>query len=122
MYYLAKSFKFDAAHSLGDGYIGKCNKTHGHCWEVIFKFKSNVLDKFGMVLDFTEIKKIWEEHLEPKLDHEYLNESIGIQPTAENLAKYIFTEFERYLNIENVKLISVSIYETATSGATYQPV
>jgi 6-pyruvoyltetrahydropterin/6-carboxytetrahydropterin synthase len=54
-----------------------------------------------------------------KLDHKYLNELsyfIEINPSSENLAKYIYSELQ---NIYCDKMCSVTIWETNGSAATY---
>lgn len=92
---------FDSAHQLPD-YKGKCANAHGHRWEVRVSVKANRLDGQGMVVDFTKLKTIID-----KLDHCWLNDLVG-NPTAENLASYIFDSLKR----EGVNVDSVELWES----------
>jgi 6-pyruvoyltetrahydropterin/6-carboxytetrahydropterin synthase len=51
--------------------------------------RSEKLNADGMILDFDHIKK----RLIERLDHKILNDVVPFNPTAENLAKFIFDEF-----------------------------
>lgn len=88
MYYVKKRLEISAAHNLKLDYESKCENLHGHNWIIEVYCKSEELDKNGMVLDFTVIKKKIKE----KLDHKYLNEIFDFNPTAENIAKWICDE------------------------------
>ena len=58
---------------------------HGHNWIVTIYCEAEELDKNGMICDFTYIKKMVSD----KLDHQYLNDVVDFNPTAENMAKWI---------------------------------
>lgn len=58
---------------------------HGHNWIVTIYCEAEELDKNGMICDFTHIKKMVSD----KLDHQYLNDIVDFNPTAENMAKWI---------------------------------
>lgn len=47
--------------------------------------RSMELDRNGMVIDFSEIKRLVKE----PLDHRILNEALDFNPTAENLARWV---------------------------------
>lgn len=83
MWYLEKEVWISSAHFLND-YIGACSNIHGHNWLVKVYCKGDKLDKAGMLIDFKEIKGIVDQ-----LDHKNLNLVVPVNPTAENLAKYI---------------------------------
>ena len=57
MYYVKKRLEISAAHNLKLDYESKCENLHGHNWIIDIYCKSAELDKNGMVLDFTVIKK-----------------------------------------------------------------
>ena len=92
MYYVKKRLEISAAHNLKLDYESKCENLHGHNWIIEIYCKSEELDKNGMVLDFTVIKK----RIKEKLDHKYLNEIFDFNPTAENIAKWICHELSPF--------------------------
>lgn len=85
MYYVKKRFEISAAHRLDLGYESKCTNIHGHNWWITVECRSKELNENGMVTDFTHIKEI----VKKKLDHSLLNDVIGMNPTAENIARWI---------------------------------
>lgn len=58
MYKLKYKTEFCASHKLDLPYKSKCKNYHGHTYFLELTLKSFVLDKVGMVVDFTKIKKI----------------------------------------------------------------
>ena len=85
MYYVSKRMEIAGAHNLHLDYESKCQNLHGHNWIVIVYCKSETLDQNGMVIDFKHIKNMVSD----KLDHQYINEIVPFNPTAENMAKWI---------------------------------
>ena len=73
------------AHNLKLNYESKCQNLHGYNWIVVVYCKSKELDENGMIIDFKYIKNMVSD----KLDHQYLNEIVDFNPTAENMAKCI---------------------------------
>ena len=63
---VSKEFTFDAAHHLFN-YEGKCKALHGHTYHLQVAV-SAFLDERGMTYDFRDLKRIYQEYLEPKLD------------------------------------------------------
>ena len=111
---------FASAHSLRD-YPGDCSRLHGHNWQVEVMVSSQVLDESGIAIDFREIKKQTKAVVN-RLDHQYLNEIKPfdvLNPTAENIAKYLFDEIGILINDKNVKVKEVLIWETPRSAVTY---
>jgi len=115
---------FEAAHRL-PGYPGKCNRLHGHNWQVEVEIVGEKLDKLGMLVDFVVVKQTLKNILD-EFDHLYLNElppfDGGLNPTAENLAKLIFSRLEASdIFPPNVELSAVTVWESEHSCVTYAP-
>ncbi|MDD5434201.1 MAG: 6-carboxytetrahydropterin synthase QueD [Nitrospira sp.] len=120
MYEIKIITTFSGAHSLRN-YPGNCRNIHGHNWKVEVVMQSNELDDLGMSLDFRMLKQETECLLKT-LDHTYLNENMPfntLNPTAENLARYVFESLSKKLNVNNAKLCRVSVWENESSSATY---
>lgn len=119
---VTKEFTFDAAHCLGNGYIGKCSNMHGHLYKlhITVALKENArLSDYGFVIDFSDLKSIWKENLEPQLDHQFLNDSLQMQTTAENMIIWLFNQFSRLVNNDRIEVVEARLWETPTSFATY---
>lgn len=117
---VSKEFTFDAAHHLYD-YDGKCKALHGHTYHLQLAV-SGMLENRAMAVDFGDIKQIYKDHLEPYLDHRYLNESLPyMNTTAENMVYRIFKQLEQYLPKErDIRVEYVRLYETPTSYAEFR--
>ena len=125
MFELTVKAEFEAAHNI-NGYNGKCQRLHGHNWSVEALVEGYALDELGMLVDFkvlkTELNKVLEE-----LDHRYLNElpffskGENKNPTAENLARYIFEKLSASDIFTNpaAKLKAIRVYESPRSCVTY---
>jgi len=101
---IAREFYFDSAHSLPK-YEGACERFHGHTYKMEIVVEGNV-KKDGMVLDFTDLKKIVEEKILTVIDHRNLNEILK-QPTAEHITEWIFSNLKKDLP----SLCSVKLWE-----------
>ncbi len=78
------------------------------------------LDSHGMLFDFADLKQRLRKTSE-YLDHKLINDLKPfdeINPSAENIAKFIFDEIQR--GIEPAKLAYVRVWETDTSCAVYR--
>ena len=109
-----------AAHRLFD-YNGPCESLHGHNYRVEVAYTGTELDRFGMLVDFTDVKRAFHAVLET-LDHTYLNNLPafqGVSPSAENIAAHIFHELAR-TPFDRAALDHVSVWETPTQVATYR--
>lgn len=114
---LIKEFEFDAAHNLIH-YHGKCERLHGHTYKLVIKLEGEP-DKEGIVYDFVELKKLVKERVVDKFDHAYINDFIP-QPTAENIAVFVWNELKDVLKRDNSRLYEVEVWETKTSGIVYR--
>lgn len=121
MFELSIKTKFEAAHRL-PGYSGKCERLHGHNWVIEVIVNGSKLDKLGMLIDFGILKKSVAD-VTDKLDHYYLNEQEPfkeINPTAENIAKYIYVELKKMpIFSDSVSLKTVKVWESEMSAVSY---
>ena len=120
MYKIKVISSFSAAHFLRE-YEGKCESLHGHNWKVEAVVGSGVLDKAGMVMDFSELKKSLSP-IVAELDHENLNDLEYFKqynPSSENIARYIFCKLNGKVVKKDCKVLEVRVWETETSCAAY---
>ena len=116
MYRIEVYSNFSSAHKLR-GYKGKCENIHGHNWKVEVAISSESINDIGIVVDFKDVKAKLEEVLKD-LDHKDLNSLPyfkEVNPTSENIAKFIFDEFKK----KNLPASHVSVWEADDSKATY---
>jgi 6-pyruvoyltetrahydropterin/6-carboxytetrahydropterin synthase len=111
---------FSAAHSL-KGYPGDCARVHGHNWVIEVFVQCKELDEIGIGIDFRDVEQAARDVLEG-LDHFYLNEFPAfrdVNPSSENIAKFLYTGLSERLNSETAKVSRVKVYETPGAGASY---
>lgn len=113
---LIKEFEFDAAHNLIN-YHGKCERLHGHTYKLVVKL-SGTPDEEDMIYDFVDLKNLVKENILEEFDHHYINDFIE-QPTAENIAVYIWNKLEPLVKTETAELYEIEVWETKTSGIVY---
>lgn len=86
---VSKRMEIAGCHYLSLPYPSKCENLHGHNWIVTVHCVSDKLNYSGMVVDFTLVKQKIHDYL----DHGNINELLpGMNPTAENMAKWICDE------------------------------
>jgi len=111
---------FSAAHRL-EGYPGDCSRSHGHNWIVEVYVQCKALNTIGIGVDFRDIRAAVEDVL-CNLDHFDLNELEPFQsvnPSAENIARYLYGEFSRKINANAIQVSKVKVSETPGTGAFY---
>lgn len=139
---ITKQFSFEAGHALF-GYDGKCKNLHGHSYHLFVTVigtpindTSNV--KFGMVIDFGDLKKIVKEEIVDVFDHTMIfNKNTPHLDLANDLKEQghsvILTDYQPTTEMmvidfaekiksrlpENIKLHSIKLQETATSFAEW---
>ncbi len=139
---ITKQFNFETGHALY-GYDGKCKNVHGHSYKLSVTVvgmpisdTSNV--KYGMVIDFGDLKKIVKEEIVDIFDHatvfnkntphiELAKELkdrghdvilVDYQPTSEMMV----IDFAKKINArlpDNIRLHSIKLQETDTSYAEW---
>ncbi len=139
---ITKQFNFETGHALY-GYDGKCRNVHGHSYKLsVTVIGQPITDtshvKLGMVIDFTDLKKIVKEEIVDKFDHSTVfnkntphielakeltdrGHSVilaNYQPTSENMVIDFSAKIIARLP-KNIKLHSLRLQETETSFAEW---
>lgn len=112
-----KDFTFEAAHKLPNVPSDhKCGRLHGHSYKVRIHMEGEVDETSGWFIDFGDIKRIFNP-IYIQLDHHYLNDISGLEnPTAENIAKWIWVQLKPLLPV----LSGIELMETCTCGVIYK--
>jgi len=123
MYEVSVDESFAAAHNLRN-YHGKCEDLHGHNYKVRVTLAGKELDSTGLLYDFVHLKQAIQGVIR-SLDHKYLNELKpfdALNPSAENIARYIYDETAKQLlkAANGAGVASVTVWETDTAAATYR--
>jgi len=139
---ITKQFSFETGHALY-GYDGKCKNVHGHSYKLDVTVVGKPIDdtnhvKYGMVIDFSDLKKIVKEEIVEVFDHatvfnkntphvelaeELSNRGhnvllVDYQPTSEMMVIDFAEKIKRRLP-NNIQLHSLKLQETATSFAEW---
>ena len=120
-YELIITSAFSAAHRLR-GYKDKCENLHGHNWKVELAVRGTGLNGIGLLLDFKILKERLKSILDG-LDHTYLNDLSHfkkVNPSSENIAKFIYKQASKLLNSGEITVSAVSVWETESSRAVYR--
>jgi 6-pyruvoyltetrahydropterin/6-carboxytetrahydropterin synthase len=124
MYEVSVDETFAAAHNLRN-YKGKCENLHGHNYKVRVTLAGKEVDATGLLYDFVHLKQVIQGVIRA-LDHKYLNElpPFDVQnPSAENIARYIYEQTSKQLPqaANGAGVASITVWETETAAATYRP-
>ena len=139
---ITKQFSFETGHALY-GYDGKCKNVHGHSYKLsVTVIGTPISDsnnvKFGMVIDFSDLKKIVREEIVDVFDHatvfnkntphvELANELsnrghhvilVDYQPTSENMVVDFANKIMARLP-QDIQLHSLRLQETESSFAEW---
>ena len=139
---ITKQFNFETGHALF-GYDGKCRNVHGHSYKLSVTVLGTPIDdntnvKYGMVIDFSDLKKIVKEEIVDQFDHatvfnkntphvELAKELsdrghhvilVDYQPTSEMMVIDFAQKIKNRLP-ENIQLFSIKLQETETSFAEW---
>jgi 6-pyruvoyltetrahydropterin/6-carboxytetrahydropterin synthase len=132
MFRVTREIDFCYGHRLLN-YEGKCRYLHGHNGRAVIVIESEQLDSRGMVLDFSDIKRVVSGWIDRELDHrmilhrqdpavemlQRLGEPlflVDVNPTAESIAKLIFD----FAAGEGFPIVAVDLWETPNCFATYR--
>ena len=114
MYYVSKRMEIAGAHQLNLPYSSKCENLHGHNWIVTVHCKSKSLTDYGMIVDFAKVKAA----IHGLLDHQCINSILDVNPTAENMAKWICDEVSKICDVGTC--YKVEVQESEGNIATYE--
>jgi 6-pyruvoyltetrahydropterin/6-carboxytetrahydropterin synthase len=122
MFELKVTNHFAGAHQL-KMVAKKCENLHGHNWKIEVRVTGKSLNDAGVVMDFGEIKQHVNEIMK-SLDHTFLNELECFQdgnPSSENIAKYIAESMQEKMSAPDIRVASVTAWESDDACATYFP-
>lgn len=132
---ITRVFKFDAAHRVMNERF-KCFNLHGHTFKVEVTFRYDKIGPLGYAIDFKEVKRIIGDYIDQRLDHSCilnpqdtalanlcyaegwklyimgLGNDGDYNPSAENLASELFYTFSVLMSKDDLKVLSVKLYET----------
>ncbi len=139
---ITKQFTFETGHALY-GYDGKCKNVHGHSYKLSVTVIGTPINdthhvKYGMVIDFGDLKKIVNREIVDVFDHatvfnkntphvELAKELsdrghnvllVDYQPTSEMMVIDFASKIKSLLP-ENIQLHSLRLQETQTSYAEW---
>jgi 6-pyruvoyltetrahydropterin/6-carboxytetrahydropterin synthase len=132
MFQVTREIDFCYGHRLLD-YDGKCRYLHGHNGRAAIVIESEALDPRGMVLDFTDIKRVVTRWIDENLDHRMILRRddpavvaltrlgeplylIDVNPTAENIARLI----HEYTASQGFPVVETRLWETPNCYATFR--
>ncbi|MCM4165901.1 MULTISPECIES: 6-carboxytetrahydropterin synthase [unclassified Arenibacter] len=129
---VSRKAHFNAAHRLyrpewsfekNDAVFGLCNNPnfHGHNYELIVSVTGEIDEETGFVMDMKVLKELIRDEIENQLDHKNLNMEVewfkNVNPTAENIAVYIWNRLRPFIAASNE--LEVVLYETPRNFVTY---
>lgn len=140
---VAKSFEWDMGHRITNHDM-LCVHPHGHRYMLTVEVSGDIVTeqdspKQGMIIDFGDLKKIVKEHVTDVYDHSFMYweedpimaafaeqnpelrmRKVPFVPTVEQIVQHVASLLAKALqNTSDVRLETVTIYETPTSYATW---
>jgi 6-pyruvoyltetrahydropterin/6-carboxytetrahydropterin synthase len=138
---VSKIFEFETAHALW-GYDGKCANIHGHSYKLTVSISGDLIEdpehvKYGMIIDFGDLKKIVKKEIVDVYDHALLVRAntphagyadvetafkkvwlTEFQPTCENMLIDMVKRLQKHLP-EHITLKYVKLVETRSAYAEW---
>ncbi len=141
--FITRRLEFDAGHRIPN-HNSQCKHLHGHRYAIEITLSGDIIttegqSEQGMVMDFSDVKRIAKEKVVDAWDHAFLvyrgdravcdflasmpghkTIVLDVVPTAENLAQTAFgilNEAYRDVYGNNLRLERVRIYETPNNWA-----
>lgn len=142
---ITRRLEFDAGHRIPN-HTSQCKHLHGHRYAIEISLSGEIItaegqSQQGMVMDFSDVKRIAKEKLVDLWDHAFLvyrgdtvvsdflttlpdhkTVTLDVVPTAENLARLAFMLLDpayqdTYGN--QLRLEQIRLYETPNNWADY---
>lgn len=131
MFRVTRQIDFCYGHRLLN-YEGKCRYLHGHNGRAVIVIEADHLDQRGMVLDFSDIKRVVSGWIDETLDHRMILHRddpavpmlrqlgepmylLDVNPTAENIARLIFD----FTVSQGFPIVEARLWETPNCFATF---
>ena len=131
MFRVTREIDFCYGHRLLN-YDGKCKYLHGHNGRAVITLQGPELDERGMLLDFSDIKRVVSRWIDDTLDHHMILHRddpavpalaklgepmclLDVNPTAENIARLIYG----YTQSQGFPIVEARLWETPNCFATY---
>jgi 6-pyruvoyltetrahydropterin/6-carboxytetrahydropterin synthase len=141
--FITRRLEFDAGHRIPN-HASQCKHLHGHRYAIEITLSGDIIttegqSEQGMVMDFSDVKRIAKEKVVDAWDHAFLvycgdravsdflaslpghkTVVLDVVPTAENLAQTAFNILNvAYRDVygNNLRLERVRIYETPNNWA-----
>ncbi|REK18550.1 MAG: 6-carboxytetrahydropterin synthase [Planctomycetota bacterium] len=132
MFRVTRQIDFCYGHRLLN-YDGKCKFLHGHNGRAVITVEAAELDRRGMVVDFSDIKRLVSNWIDENLDHRMILHRedpavevltklgeplylVDVNPTAENIARLI----HEHAKAQGVPIVETVLWETPRCFATYR--
>ena len=138
---ITRKLEFDAGHRIPD-HNSQCRNLHGHRYALHITLTGELIEQAGrpdtgMIMDFSDIKALANQHLVEKWDHAFLvyekdtavrqfldslpdHKTVVIDriPTVENLAQIAFNTLQMVFDAHtSLKLTKVTLFETPNCWA-----
>lgn len=116
----------DAQNAATFGLCARAN-FHGHSYVCDVSVSGAVAAQTGMLVDLALLDQVLQEEVRERFDHRNINldlpefnETDGMVPTGEELARFIATRVQARLP-GTVRVTRVMVAEDATLSATFEP-
>ena len=129
--YITRRERFSSAHRLVNNTLSerdnkrlfkKCYDLHGHNYELYVTVTGEINKNSGFIIDLKDLKKIIQEKVIKKLDHNFINDVDFMRnkiTTTENLCLQIWKELKDPIKLSGGKLHKIKINETKNNYFEY---
>lgn len=122
MYTLEVRRDFVAQHYLIGGDFGPENDLHSHHYVLELHLRGEELDRFGYLVDITEVERVLDETVAAYRDRT-LNDQPpfeGLNPSIEHFCRIVWERLRAQLPLERLSGMNVQIWENEIARAGYE--